>query len=411
MLRSTIVQPEPPGCACLAALLPIDYTPPVLEVAQREVVMEIVLEEVKTRKDLKRFIFLPAKIHKGRKNWVPPIWIDEWSVFDPEKNNSFAHCDTIRLLAWRGEELVGRIMGIINRRYNEHREEKIARWAWLEAWEDREVIHALLARVEEWARQSGMERIIGPYGFSDQDPEGYLIEGFEHRATIATYYNFEWLPGIIEDEGYVKDMDYFVYTYPIPDPVPEHYAKICERVKKRGFEVTEFTKRKELKPWVKPILGLMNETYTETNIYGYTPLTEKEMEALARRYLPMLDPRLVKAVFVDGEPVAFVISMPDLTLGIQQAKGRLFPFGLLKIVRAAKRTEQLDLLLGAVKKEYRGKGLDILMGTAIFRSGIEAGLNVIDTHHEMETNEAVRSGMERMGGVIYKIFRVWQKQL
>lgn len=373
--------------------------------------MDIVLEEVRTRKDLKRFIFLPAKIHKGRKNWVPPIWIDEWKVFDPEKNESFGHSDTIRLLAWRGEELVGRIMGIINRRYNEHRGEKTSRWAWLEAWEDREVIHALLAHVEEWARQSGMERIIGPYGFSDQDPEGYLIKGFENRATIATYYNFEWLPGIIEEEGYEKDMDYFVYTFPIPENISDSYRKICDRVRKRGFEVTEFTKRKELKQWVKPILGLMNETYSESNIYGYTPLTEKEMESLARRYLPLLDPHLVKAVVVDGDPIAFVIGMPDLTLGIQQANGRLFPFGLLKIMRAAKKTKQLDLLLGAIKKEYRGRGLDILMGEAIFRSANEAGMEIIDTHHEMETNEAVRSDMERMGGVIYKIFRVWQKNL
>ncbi len=373
--------------------------------------MEIVLKEVQTRKDLREFIFLPAKIHRGRENWVPPIWTDEWNLFDPGKNESFSHCDTIRLLARRGDEVVGRIMGIVNRRFNEHRGEKTARWAWLEAREDRELIHTMLDRVEDWSRQLGMERIIGPYGFSDQDPEGYLIKGFENRATIATYYNFEWLPGIIEEEGYVKDIDYFVYTYPIPDPIPEQYQRICDRVRERGFEVTEFTKRRELKPWVKPILSLMNETYTETNIYGYVPLTEKEMEDLARRYLPLLDPRLVKAVMVDGEPVAFVISMPDLTLGIQQAKGRLLPFGLLKILRAAKKTTQLDLLLGAVKKDYRGRGLDILMGAAIFRSGIEAGMKVIDTHHEMETNETVRSGMERMGGEIYKIFRVWQKDL
>lgn len=373
--------------------------------------MEIALTEVLTRKDLREFIFLPAKIHRGRTNWVPPIWADEWTLFDPDRNESFSHCDTVRLLARREGEVVGRIMGIINRRYNEHRGEKVARWAWLEAWEEQEVIHALLARVEEWARQRGMERIVGPYGFSDQDPEGYLIRGFEHRATIATNYNHEWLPGIIEEEGYEKDIDYFVYTYPIPDELPEHYRKICERVSRRGFEVTEFTKRKELKPWVKPILGLMNETYTESNIYGYVPLTEKEMEALARRYLPLLDPRLVKAVMVDGEPVAFVISMPDLSLGIQKARGRLFPFGIFRIMRAAKRTTQLDLLLGAVKKEYRGRGLDLLMGEALFRSAREAGLEVVDTHHEMEENEAVRADMERMGGEIYKVFRVWQKNL
>lgn len=374
--------------------------------------MDIHLSEVENRRDLRRFIYLPEKIHSGHSNWVHPIWTDEWKYFNPEKNEAFSYCETIRLLAFRGDEPVGRIMGIINPRYNEHRDEQTARWAYLETWKEREVIHALLERIEEWARAKDMTRIVGPYGFSDQDPEGYLIMGLEHRATIATYCNYNWMPGMIEDEGYTKDIDYFVYKFEVPGEVPDFYRKIHARVMKRGnFELMEFSKRRDLKPWVKPVLRLLNETYTGSDIYGYTPLDEKEMEALARRYLPILDPRFIKIVRVGDELVAFIIGMPDLTEGIQKARGRLLPFGVLKIIRAAKRTKQLDLLLGGIKEEYRGRGLDVLMGESMIISANKAGLETIDSHHEMETNTAVRAEMERMGGEVYKIFRVWQKDL
>jgi hypothetical protein len=303
-------------------------------------------------------------------------------------------------------------MGIINARFNEYRKEKVARFGYLETWEDREVIHALLGRVEEWARAEGMTRIVGPYGFSDQDPEGFLIEGFANRATIATYYNFEWMPKMIEDEGYSKDCDYYVYKLDVPKKMPEFYEKIYERARKRGnFTPVEFRKRKEIKPWVRPILTLMNECYTDSDIYGYAPLDEKEMDDLAKRYLPILDPRFVKVVTKDGEPVAFVVGMPDMTAGIQKAKGRLLPFGFIKILRAARKTRQLDLLLGAVKEKYRGMGLDVIMGYRMISSAQKAGMEFMDTHHEMETNVRVRAEMERMGGKLYKRFRVYQKNL
>ena len=373
---------------------------------------KIDIREVKDHKDLKEFIFLPEKIHRDHQNWVPPIYFDEWKYFNPKKNKAFAYCEAILLLAFRGKEVLGRVMGIINPRYNEQRKEKTARFGYLEAWEDQEVIHGLLNAVENWARQKGMTRIIGPYGFSDQDPEGFLIEGFEQRATIATYYNFEWMPGLVEKEGYSKDVDYFVYKLDVPEKIPDFYKKIYERAKKRGnFEVFEFRKKKELKPWIKPVLELLNECYTESNIYGYAPLDEKEMDDLAKRYLPVIDPRFVKVVKKEGEVVAFIIGMPDMTEGIKKARGRLFPLGFLKILRAAKKTKQLDLLLGAIKEKYRGLGLDVLMGVRMISSAQEAGFKLMDTHHEMEANVKVRAEMERMGGKIYKRFRVFQKNL
>ncbi len=374
--------------------------------------MDVTVKEVKSREDRKAFIYLPEKIHADHKNWVHPIYMDEWTYFSPKKNKAFSYCDTILFLAYRGSDIVGRIMGIINRRHNEYSGMKTARFGYLETWEDEEVVHALLKAVEDWAREKGMNRIIGPYGFTDQDPEGFLIEGFENRATIATYYNFEWMPKMVEGQGYSKDVDYFVYKLDVPAEIPEFYKRIFERVKKKGnFEIIEFKKKKQLKPWIKPILHLMNECYVGSNIYGYTPLDEQEMMDLAKRYLPVLDPRLVKGVKSEDEVVAFIVGIPDMTEGIRKARGRLFPFGFLKILRAAKKTKQLDLLLGAVKESYRGRGLDVMMGVAMLMSAQKLGLERIDTHHELESNVLVRAEMEKMGGKLYKKYRVYQKAL
>jgi GNAT superfamily N-acetyltransferase len=374
--------------------------------------MAIEVREVKTRQEMKAFIYLPEKLHEGHANWVHPIYMDERKYFNPKKNKAFGYCRTLLLLAYRDEQLVGRAMGIINERFNEYRKEQLARFGYLETIESQEVVHALLSRVEEWARSLGMTRIVGPYGFSDQDPEGFIIEGFENRATIATYYNFVWMPRMVENEGYTKDIDYYVYKLDIPRELPEFYHKIFERAKKRGnFEVLEFRKRREIKPWIRPILALMNECYTGGNIYGFAPLDEKEMDDLAKRYMPVLDPRFVKGVTKAGEPMAFVVGIPDMTAGIQKARGRLLPFGFIHVLRAQKKTKQLDLVLGAVKEKYQGMGLDVMMGFRMLTSAREAGFEYMDSHHEMESNVKVRAEMERMGGKVYKRFRVYQKNL
>ena len=374
--------------------------------------MAIEIREVTSRRDLKTFIYLPEKIHAGHANWVHPIYMDDWKYFDRRKNKAFAYCDVVLLLAFRDGRPAGRAMGIINRRYNEHRGEKTVRFGYFDTYEDREVFRAVLGRIEAWGREKGMAKVVGPYGFSDQDPEGFLIEGFEHRATIATYYNFEWMPRWLEEEGYAKDNDWFVYKLAVPKEMPEFYKRIYERAMKRGtYQIVEFRKRKEIKPWIRRVLGLMNETYMTGNIYGFAPLEEEEMDDLARRYLPILDPRFVKVVAKDGEVLSFVIAMPDMTEGIRRARGRMLPFGFIRVLRAARKTRQLDLLLGAVKVPFRGQGLDVLMGVKVLQSASEAGMDMIDTHHEMESNVKVRAEMERMGGVVYKKYRAFFKMI
>jgi len=374
--------------------------------------MAIEIREVTSRKDLKTFIYLPEKIHAGHANWVHPIYMDDWKYFNRKKNKAYGYCDAVLLLAFRDGRPVGRATGIINRRYNEYRHEKTARFGYFDVYEDREAFTAILRHIEQWARAKGMTKIVGPYGFSDQDPEGFLIEGFEHRATLATYYNFEWMPKWLEADGYAKDNDWFVYKLDVPKELPEFYKRIYERhVRRRNFDIVEFKSRKEIKPWIRPVLSLMNETYVAGNIYGYTPLSEEEMDDLAKRYLPVIDPRFVKVIAKDGQVLSFIIAMPDMTEGIRKARGRMLPFGFIRVLRSAKKTKQLDLMLGAVKEAYRGKGLDVVMGVKTIRSASEAGMEMMDTHHEMEANVKVRAEMERMGGVIYKKYRAFYKML
>jgi GNAT superfamily N-acetyltransferase len=374
--------------------------------------MAVEIREIASRKDLKTFISLPEKIHAGHKNWVYPLYPDDWKYFDPKKNKAFSYCDTVLLLAYQDGRPVGRIMGIVNKRYNEYRHERTARFGYFETYQDKEVFLALLHRVEDWARAKGMTKMVGPYGFSDQDPEGWLIEGFEHHATIATYYNFEWMPKWLEEEGYTKDNDWFVYTLDVPKEIPERYKKVYEWKMRGGkYQIIEFKKRKEIKPWIHKVLGLMNETYMAGNIYGYAPLDEQEMDELAGRFLPILDPRFVKVVAKDGEVLAFIVAMPDMTDGINKARGHLFPFGFVHILRAARKTKQLDLLLGAVKEPYRSQGLTALLGVKVLESASKAGMKIMDTHHEMEGNRNVRDVMEGFGGKIYKKYRAFQKAL
>ncbi len=372
--------------------------------------MPVHVTPVQSRRDLKQFIFLPEQLHRGHLKWMPPIYLDEWKYYDPKKNKAFRYSDATLALAWKDDRLVGRVMGILNKRHNERMKEKTARFACLEFVEDREVAHALLEHVEDWARSRRMTKIIGPFGFNDQDPEGFLVEGFEHEPTIVTYYNFPYVIRLIEAEGYCKEVDYVVYRIPVPDKVPEVFEKIAERsLKRNDFRVVEFTSKRRLKPYIRPILGLMNETFV--GIYGYSPLDAEEMEGLAMQYLPLLDPRFVKAVVKGEQVIGFIIGIPNLYEGIVKARGRLFPFGFIHILRALRTAKQLDLLLGGIKEEYRGRGVNMLLGQAMMRSAIEGGFEVMDSHHELETNTRVRAEMERGGGVIYKRYRIFQKRI
>lgn len=371
---------------------------------------DLVVNEVFTKKDLREFIFLPEKVHKDDSNWLPPIYMDEWELFDKKKNKSFQYADTVFYLARRGKKTVGRIMGIINRRYNEINKENHGRFCFMECYEDQEVFHALITKVEEWARQKGMEKLVGPLGFSDKDPQGFQIEGFEYPKFIVAATNLPYMPQMLEREGYEKKVDLVNYKIQIPDELPEVYRKVLSRVThNKEFKILEFSSKKELRPYIIPALNLMNEAFQE--IYGFVPLTDREKKELADRYMMIIDPRFVKLVEAKGDIVGFAVGIPDISPGIQAARGRMFPFGFLKILGESKRTKNLLMMLGGVRKSFRGQGIDVLMAVKILESGIKSQMETIDVHLVLETNKRMRAECERVDGKILKKWRIYQKSL
>lgn len=371
---------------------------------------EIIVKEVRSRGELREFIYLPAKIHKGEANWLPPLYSDEWHLFDKKKNRSYSYSDAEFFLAWKDNKPVGRIMTLINHRYNEIKKEKNGRFSFMECYNDREVFHALITKAEEWLRNRGMVKIVGPMGFSDKDPQGFQIEGYEYPFLFTAPTNSPYMPAMLEAEGYTKEIDLVNYNMPVPDKDPPIYLKAYERYSRNSnITISEFKSKKELKPVIIPVLELMNSTFVD--IYGYVPLNDAEKVELAKRYLPILDPAFIKVAQTKNELVGFIVALPDMTTGIIEARGKLFPFGLFKILRSMKKSTKLMMMLGGIKEEYRGKGIDVMMGMKLLDSARKQNKTILDSHLIMEENPKMRAEYERMNGKIVKRFRIFQKSL
>lgn len=374
-------------------------------------IMTLVTKEVVSKKDYRTFIYLPEEIHKGHENWLPPIYMDEKKFFNPEKNLSFRGCDHIKLLAYKDNKPVGRVMGIINHQHNEVFGLKNARFGYLECYNDPEVSHALISAIEKWGREKGMNKLIGPFGFTDRDIQGALIEGFEYEPVVDSANNDKYLPELIEREGYVKELDCVIYRFPLTTELPPIYQKVYERVtSKKDIQFREFTSKKELNSkLILAVLRMVNESFKD--IYGFMPMDDAEMLDLAKRYLPILDPRFVKVVLKGDEVIAFLVSMPNLYKGIQKSKGRLLPFGIFHILKAMKTAKSVNTMLGAVAPAYQKQGLDIFLSMTTIESAKKAGMTSIDTHVVMEENDDMMAEMKRYGAYLIKKFRVYQKAL
>jgi hypothetical protein len=372
--------------------------------------MTVSLKEVASAKDEKTFIYLPERIHRGHASWLPPIYMDEKKYFNPKKNPSFISCNFRKMLAFKDGKPVGRIMGIINRQHNEMFGLKNARFGFLECYNDQEVSHALIHDIEQWGRQHGMNKIIGPFGFSDRDIQGLLIQGFEYEPVVDSACNFEFLPELVTQEGYVKDIDCVIYRCPVDTKLPDIFERMYKRVlAKKAFQFVEFTAHKQLKPFIVPVLKTLNESFT--GIYGFIPMDEVQMYDLAKRYLPLLDHRFVKLALKDNKVAAFMVSMPNPYRGIQKSRGRLLPFGIFHIMKSLRHAESINTMLGGVHPDFQKQGLDLFLGISTIEAAKNAGMKNVDTHVVMEENNDMMAEFKRYGAFLIKKFRVYQKQL
>lgn len=376
--------------------------------------MSVEIRKVQTKKELKEFIHFANDLYKGDEYYAPSLISDDYNTFDPKKNRAFDFCQAQMFLAYKEGKVAGRVMAIINNRANETWKVKQVRYGWIDFINDEEVAKALLDAVAAWGKERGMTDIAGPLGFTDFDPEGMLVEGFERVATIIGIYNYPYYPQILEKLGYTKETDWMEYRITIPDELPERYYKYADIViAKNKLNVRKVTRRMVNKEnYGRKFFKLINETYYK--LYGFSLLSDKQIDAYTKLYLGLLDTRMVSFIENEnGELVAAGVTMPDLTAALQKCGGKLFPFGWFHLLKAIfwKPCDTLDMLLVGVREDYRGKGLNAVLVTDLYPRLKAMGFKYAETTAELETNDSIQAMWKYFEREQHKRRRVYAKKI
>lgn len=355
--------------------------------------MAIEIRKIDTKGGLKKFVKWGIDLYKGNECFVPPLVMDDVNTLDPKNNPAFDFCESIYFMAYDNGKPVGRIAGIINNVVNEKTGKKTLRFGWVDFIDDTRVSEALFRAVEVWGRSKGMEEIVGPLGFSDMDPEGMLVEGFDQEGTMATIYNYPYYPKHLEAMGFEKEADWIEFRMTIPDGIPERYQRISDIIK-RKYELStpKYTSAKKLvKDYGQEIFQLINEAYSE--LYGYSPLTPRQINRYISMYIPVLRlDNISLIVDKDKKLIGVGIAMPSMSKALIKCRGRMFPFGWIHLLKALRgQNDVVDLLLVAVKPEYQSKGVNSLLFTDLIPCFIKNGYKFAESNPELELNQKVQS--------------------
>ncbi|MEM8999643.1 MAG: GTP cyclohydrolase [Bacteroidota bacterium] len=371
----------------------------------------IIVKEAATKAARKEFVKFPFRLYKDSPYWVPPIIKDEMESFDKSKNPVFKNAEATFFLAYRGEEIVGRIVAIINRLEVDGQELKKMRFGWFDFVDDFEVSKALLDKIVEIGKNNRLEFMEGPVGFSNLDKVGVLTEGFDHMGTMITWYNYEYYRKHYEKYGLVKEKEYLENKFLASNADPKLFTKANMLVKKRyGLREINFTKSSEIMPWVDQMFDLFNETYSKLS--SFVKITNIQKEYFKKKYISFINPEYIKFVADKNDAlVAFAIVMPSFSKALQKAKGKLFPFGIFHLLRAKKNSKDVIFYLIGIHPEYQNKGVTAIIFNEYYKTFAEKGIvNCIRTP-ELEENTAIRQMWKHFDPKTYKRRRTYRKNL
>ena len=347
--------------------------------------MTVEVVEIKTNKALKAFINFPLKLYKDSPYYVPSIFNDEMNTLRADRNPALKESRARYWLAYQDGKIVGRIAAMIVPRHEEKWGERYMRFGWIDFIDDREVISALIGKVEAWAQEEKMDGVHGPLGFTDLDREGMLVEGFDEMTTLATIYNYPYYPKHIEALGYTKDADWIEHEFTFSLKSEEKVAKAAKIIKERTNTRLFKGTKKDLLKLAPQIFAVLNEAYR--HLYGTVPLSEEQVQMYIKSYFGFVNPEFIPLVLDENDRVvAFGISFPSFSRALQKSKGKLFPFGFIHFLRAMHNNDRADLYLVGVTDEYLSKGVTAMMMQQIFQTFKDHGVKLIESNATLEKN-------------------------
>jgi hypothetical protein len=363
--------------------------------------------------DVQRFVMFPFKIFKGCPQWVPPIIGDIKLMLNRDKHPFYEHSVGDFFLAWRGDEIVGRLAVLENKPFNRYHETKKAQFYFFDSYDDQEVANALFERGFEWAKERGLNEILGPKGLSAFDGYGIQVEGLELRQMMNMMnYNLDYYPRLVENIGFEKEVD-FVSCYVAPKTFhyPEEVHEIARRVEKRGtFKVKSFRTKKELMDWALRIGRAYNDTFV--NNWEYYPLSDLEIDYVKNNILAFADPRLIKLItYKEDEVIGFLLGFPDVSAAMQRHNGKLTPWAIADLLLEMRRTEWISLNGVGVLPKYHGRGANALMYVEMEKTLREYKFKHAEQTQMADTAVQVRKDMEKVGARIYKVHRVYHRAI
>jgi GNAT superfamily N-acetyltransferase len=365
---------------------------------------------VKTAGDLRKFILYPWKLYRGSPNWVAPLVSDQKLLLDPRKNPFFEHSELQHFLAWRGREIVGRISAIVDRNYVEFQQEKVGLFGFFECIDDEPTAKALFGTVEGWLRERGMESMLGPTNPSTNDTVGLLTDAFDQPPVLHMPYTFPYYLRLCEASGLTKARDLYAYYMENKVPISDKIRRVAELVRKRRkVTIRPLNMKKLFNEEIELIKTVYNDAWTRN--WGFVPWTEAELEHTAKDLKKAVVPDMVLLAFVDGEIAGFSLALPDLNLALRHIRGRLFPFGLFKVLWHARKIDIVRVLALGVRKKFQGLGLDALFYYETYVRGKKNGFNRGEFSWILEDNLPMRNALENWGARIYKTYRMYDKKL
>lgn len=376
--------------------------------------MPVEITKVTSKKDKKTFVRFANKLYKDNKYYVPSMPMDDMATFNKNHNGAFAFSEAELFLAHKDGKVVGRVAAIINNKANEAWGVKQVRFGWIDFIDDMEVSGALLDAVTEFGRQHGMTQIVGPLGFTDFDPEGMLVEGFDRISTMALIYNHPYYPEHMKAHGYVKETGWLENRITIPTALPEKYDHVAELVhQKYNLKLRKFTTRQIKKlGYGRKCFHLINKTYCQ--LYGFSLLSDKQIDDFVNVYLSLIDARMLTFIEdEEGNLIAAGISMPSIAEALQKCRGEIFPLGWWHLLKAMfwKRSDTVELLLIGVLPEWQRKGVVALLFQDLVKVYNELGFKYAETNAMLENNVKIQSMFESFEREIHKRRWVFGKEI
>ena len=373
----------------------------------------LIIEKIDTedKSQVKRFVQFYYDLYKNCPQWVPPLFVDAYLPLNRKKHPFFEHSQADFFLAVRGGEVVGRICAGENKLFNEYHKTRKAQFYFFDSIDDLEVVQALFEAASDWARQRGLDTLIGPKGLSPFDGYGILVEGFEHRQMMTMMnYNYAYYPKLVEALGFEKEVD-FVSCYLPADAfkIPERVERIAEWAMKRGnLWVKHFKSKKELVGWAQRIGRTYNKTFI--NNWEYYPFTQGDVDYAVQNVFMVADYRLIKLIMHGEDIVGFLFAFPDASAALQRAKGRLFPFGIVDLLIEMKRTKTVSGNGMGVLPEFQGTGGNALLYYELGKTVLgNYDFKFVEMTQVAETTKQMRADLKNLNGVEYKNHRVFRK--